>query len=1231
MQNLDNCIKSLIKSKYSKDRILSMPLQNFLNNITLNVNGKKNISIRNKYEKAIKYICRNKDLFKKLPKLSIKDLDILTTTVNEREEIEIYKKLASLDEDLLLPKPKYLKWQQVLKIFKPKQEQYKLIHFDDKIYTLSDRTILEVTKLLDEGINMIQEDVLAHHGSDAEIVYMLIKVNYEAVLISTITKEDMNKMFEKNKSKSIFKKGKKAGFFKYIHKMNHDLSRYQIFNKIEDGDYEDVCLIHALKMSDQLSDEEISLARTILLTEYVPMKKLTEITKRLKIKLEITELIIETEEEKIKKEELKIKNIKIINEFGSYILNKLKESKQLNNEQIESIKEVCEKKVKSTFEMLQTITEKLNFRICFCYGGNWDSCYVIGPRNNEKAKFDLEIDYIYSDNITNEKTDHSKNKHHYYGEEESTKIIKLVLADEHYMINDHKTFITSYAIKNYDEVKDIKEFNKIEKKRIKKDKLRYEKSNKKYISTLEMISLLLENKDKLLTKIEGELDNIITRRKLKETNFDVLEYDDKCVNKIEFKPKKNLNDPKINQVHFDIESTTDGDIHKGYLVVFYNIKDGMIINRKHFFGEQGVLKMFRTFNRETILFAHNLGGYDINFIFKHLIGDSIVERENKIFGGTSFFYNKKTGQTIKIHLKDTYLMLNNRLADCPDIFFTEEERKEIKKEIMPYGAYTEESVKKDYILIDEAVKHLKNPKDEKQFRENIKKWKCEIKKEYFDHMKYSLIYCEQDVNVQVKSYYVMRDWILKVTELDILDYMTISSIAYDFMNKYGCLEGCYNLSSIPAKFISKVVNGGRCMISENKKKHIIKTDDYKLIANKNDKEEYILTGIEDLDAASLYPSAMKRMSFVKGKPKVLSKDITYEEIKKYDGYYVEIKINKIGQNYNFPLMSTLSNEGVKMFENNLGTYYVDKTQLEDLINFQKIEFDIIKGYYFDEGVNDKIQEFMTNLFNVRTEEKKKGNKIEKVYKLLMNSCYGKLILKDTGKIIKYITGKNEAMKYICKNYEYVNYYVKIDDCEKYKVEEIKVVDDHFNAPHLGGSILSMSKRVMNEVMCLAESMGIKIYYQDTDSMHIELGQIKKLEEAYKSLYNRDLIGSNLGQFESDFEIIDENGKKMKPDKGTKIISIEAVFLGKKCYIDKLEIIINGEKEHHYHFRMKGVNSDTVEKYAKDHFNGDLMELYKHLYEGKSIKFNLLDTKVCFQKNKNMTIQNKDEFFREISF
>ena len=56
----------------------------------------------------------------------------------------------------------------------------------------------------------------------------------------------------------------------------------------------------------------------------------------------------------------------------------------------------------------------------------------------------------------------------------------------------------------------------------------------------------------------------------------------------------------------------------------------------------------------------------------------------------------------------------------------------------------------------------------------------------------------------------------------------------------------------------------------------------------------------------------------------------------------------------------------------------------------------------------------------------------------------------------------------------------------YEVNVREAIDKQFSLVQLGVNILSMSKKIMNEVMCLAHDLGIRIYYQDTDSMHIEL-------------------------------------------------------------------------------------------------------------------------------------------------
>ena len=71
------------------------------------------------------------------------------------------------------------------------------------------------------------------------------------------------------------------------------------------------------------------------------------------------------------------------------------------------------------------------------------------------------------------------------------------LVDEHFFIID-KTKLTSYCLKNYDNVKHINNSNMIY---MKKSDETYKKSNQKYIDSFNVVKLLLEHIDKLLEPI----------------------------------------------------------------------------------------------------------------------------------------------------------------------------------------------------------------------------------------------------------------------------------------------------------------------------------------------------------------------------------------------------------------------------------------------------------------------------------------------------------------------------------------------------------------------------------------------------------------------------------------------------------------------------------------------------------------------------------------------------------
>ena len=168
----------------------------------------------------------------------------------------------------------------------------------------------------------------------------------------------------------------------------------------------------------------------------------------------------------------------------------------------------------------------------------------------------------------------------------------------------------------------------------------------------------------------------------------------------------------------------------------------------------------------------------------------------------------------------------------------------------------------------------------------------------------------------------------------------------------------------------------------------------------------------------------------------------------------------------------------------------------------------------------------------------------------------------------------------------------------------------------------MSKRIMNEVMCTAEDNGFKMFYQDTDSIHISNNDIVKLENVFKNKYNRDLIGKNLGQFHSDFSI--EGCKN--------IVAVESIFLGKKSYIDVIqgEDITTGEIKQDYHIRLKGIPNQVILNYCEKQ-NITPLKLYKHMYDGKKISFDLTDGSTCFDFKPDYSIITKKVFTREINF
>jgi len=344
--------------------------------------------------------------------------------------------------------------------------------------------------------------------------------------------------------------------------------------------------------------------------------------------------------------------------------------------------------------------------------------------------------------------------------------------------------------------------------------------------------------------------------------------------------------------------------------------------------------------------------------------------------------------------------------------------------------------------------------------------------------------------------------------------------------------------------------------------------------------------------------------------------------------------------------------------------------LEDFVNYHGAEYEFINGYYYDDGHNPKIKSVINHLFNQRLKFKNacyvyedkektkliaeyenmkalkksihkdypywtKTNPIQMVFKELMNSSYGKAYLKPIDSDSTYVPAK-DFEKYMDRNFNYIKEATKLANGLFYKVKFYKAIDNHFNNAHVGVEILSMSKRIMFEVMTLAEDLGHDMTYTDTDSIHIDSSKIDELSEEFKKKYSRELIGNQMGQFHTDFDLKGSVGE---------IHAVDSIFLGKKCYVDKLQGYDKDGKELvDYHIRMKGVPEDCIKFKANEEYGGDVMALFKDLYDRvytgsgdkkingvDGLTFNLLAVRPKFEMCKNMTIISKTVFNRKLSF
>ena len=844
--------------------------------------------------------------------------------------------------------------------------------------------------------------------------------------------------------------------------------------------------------------------------------------------------------------------------------------------------------------------------------------------------YDIKFNVIKYRSDTNKFEDITQGKNKFFGSVKDDAFkIKLALIEDHYILNEDVKGVSTYYLKNYDDIEaTCQNMEPDDKFKItKKSNGKYKKDKSMYheMKSYDFVKFMTSDNKPWVFDDLCHLRNNLYEFNLSEIK-DLNDFTDKDfieISKINYTEQEN----KISKIYFaDTETDTSGPYHVAFCIA-YSEQDELdnnfnIIEEnqeiKFIFGRNCLNKFLDNIENNSLVYFHNLG-YDIRQFNEYIINKECC-KNTKVMNAEIIYKGKK------IYFKDTLSIVSMKLADFPKSFNLDCGQ----KEMFPYKYYTFENFEKlnNMGIISEAGKQeLKHNWNQKIFEENLNKLGIAADGK-FNMVEYVKFYCCQDVRILKQGFQKFRKMCWESLNIDVNKTLTAPSLANQYFTReiYKKIPDYYLYGGIVRAFIQKAVYGGRCMTRLNKRWSV--------------NEE-----LADFDAVSLYPSAMKRLYCVKGKPEVLKPEelnTTYllnntcgedeqpNKNKPISTYVVEIQITNINKHLAFPCVVYKDKE-TNTNKNDDGeiaigkTAVVDNITLEDWIKYNGLECEVLRGYKWTGEKSFLIRDIIQNLHLLRCEYKKTKNPLQLVIKLIMNSAYGKMIQKPITTTTEFKRHHTKIFnkklndyvddypldKYLIKNSAKVISYIQVNK----NLSAIKVgqqIDTFYTNTLLGVQILSMSKRIMNEVMCTAEDIGIKIYYQDTDSMHIQKFKIDDLAKEYKKRFGRELIGKNLGQFHNDFDEV-ENGYAYK-----------SIFVGKKMYVDMLK----NEKDFGIHYRMKGVNLDCVKLYAEEN-NLSIFDIYNKLYNGEEITFDLLKAKPCFKMNDNQTVTNLSTFERSI--
>jgi len=791
------------------------------------------------------------------------------------------------------------------------------------------------------------------------------------------------------------------------------------------------------------------------------------------------------------------------------------------------------------------------------------------------------------------------------------KVINICMYESHYFINEMIPY-SKFFISNYNQLKDVKNAEQIIK--ITKGKY-YERDNKASINTLTMVQILLkaghfqvselnmfdESVNHKLTRDVICLDNIENEQQLhaEEKNEDEDE-------------QEGIKKKAVSHIFYaDCESFVNIQPHRLFMLGVVGEKSDCVniykVNNETT-PEDVVCRFLNRVISKTdikdkkIVYFHNIK-YDYHLLEPYLNMKSKVLKDNQLYSVSIIFY----GHTIE--LRDSFKLIPQALSKFKKMFDLNDEYG--KKEAIAYSYYTPENYGE--VVDIKYYRTLLKDGDKKAFDNNMDTDASYNKKtKTFNPLDYYVEYLRLDCLCLKKGLQKFNDTIMEITgNLSIYDSLTISSLTDKYMKLNGGYDNVYEVCGNLREYISKAVYGGRVAVNEKYKKKVIEGK------------------IADYDGVSLYPSAINRLCREIGLPSGKAKRLMGQDWKSFKYSILTVQIKNVNKNQQIPFIAH-KGDGVINYLNKAPEkpIIIDSITLEDYIKFHKVEYEVLDGVYWEGIFNNKMGELIQNLFSTRLKYKKSKPALAETIKLMLNSSYGKTVMKKSKQkvnILKSNYKENLEIDDVFESYVYNNFRtiksVRKLNIYNYEVEQI-CIDDSFNRGHIGCAILSMSKRIMNEVFDIANDNNFPIYYTDTDSLHCNFVDVKPLEDEYKKIYGKELNGKNLEQFHTDFDL---DGAVEE------IYATKSIFLGKKSYMDYLESKDeNGNTINGYHKRLKGITEAGLNAEASKYENS-FTGLYEDLANGNEVKILLNPKDKVLFEFKNGNVSTKGDFFRNVKF